>query len=229
MTNPTLIEVAPAWREAYPGATLGLIAFRGVNNPATHERLNAVAAELEKDIRSRLGDAGRETLRAIPPLPAYAAYYKRWGQRYHVGMQLASVAQKGKAVPRVAALVEAMFIAELRNLLLTAGHDLDEIELPVRLGVGAGEAFTAPNGQEQTVKPGDMFIADARGRVLSAIITGPSAFARIGPHTTSALFYTYAPPSVDSARVAAHLEEIERNVRLIAPDAASIGRVIVTA
>jgi DNA/RNA-binding domain of Phe-tRNA-synthetase-like protein len=223
------LEVDSAWRETHPGAAVGLVAFRGVSNPAAHEPLNTVAAELEADIRSRLGNADRETLRATPPLPAYGAYYKRWGQRYHVGMQLESVAQKGKAIPRVAALVEAMFIAELRNLLLTAGHDLDAIELPVRLGVGAGEAFTAPNGQEQTVKPGDMVIADARGRVLSAIITGPSDFARIGPSTTAALFYTYAPPGLDPAHVAAHLDEIERNVRLIAPDAEVVGREIVTA
>ena len=177
-------------------------------------------------MRSRFGSADRETIRATPPLPAYAAYYKRWGQRYHVAMQLESVAQKGKALPRVAALVEAMFIAELRNLLLTAGHDLDALQLPVRLSVGAGESFTAPNGQETTVKAGDMVITDARGRVLSAIITGPSDVARIGPETASALFYTYAPPGVDAAHVSAHLDEIEVNVRLISPDAEVIVRQI---
>ena len=134
-----------------------------------------------------------------------------------------------KALPRVAALVEAMFIAELRNLLLTAGHDLDALELPVHLTVGTGESFTAPNSQETTVKAGDMVIADARGRVLSAIITGPSDFARIGPETTAVLFYSYAPPGVDSILVHAHLDEIERNVRLISPEAEIAGREIVTA
>lgn len=229
MSDTSLLELDPAWREAHPGASVGLIAFRGVSNPAAHEGVNAVAAELEDDIRSRLGDADRETLRATPPLPAYAAYYKRWGQRYHVGMQLESVAQKGKSVPRVAALVECMFIAELRNLLLTAGHDLDQIALPVRLGVGAGETFTAPNGNEQAVKSGDMVMADARGRVLSAIVTGPSDVARIGPETTAALFYCYAPPGIDPALVSAHLDEIERNVRLIASRAEVVGRVVATA
>jgi DNA/RNA-binding domain of Phe-tRNA-synthetase-like protein len=165
----------------------------------------------------------------MPPLSAYAAYYKRWGQRYHVAMQLESVAQKGKAVPRVAALVEAMFIAELRNLLLTAGHDLDALELPVRLTVGTGEPFIAANGQETSVKPGDMFIVDARGRVLSAIVTGPSGVARIGSETTAALLYAYAPPGVDPAQVDAHLDEIERNVKLFAPEAEVVAREIVTA
>jgi hypothetical protein len=95
--------------------------------------------------------------------------------------------------------------------------------------VGSGESFIAPNGQETSVKPGDMFIADAGGRVLSAIITGPSAVARIGPETTAVLFYAYAPPGVDSNLVHAHLDEIERNVRFISPDAAVAAREIVTA
>jgi DNA/RNA-binding domain of Phe-tRNA-synthetase-like protein len=122
-----------------------------------------------------------------------------------------------------------MFIAELRNLLLTAGHDLDALELPVRLNVGSGESFIAPGGQETSVKVGDMFIADAGGRVLSAIITGPSAVARIGPETTAALFYSYAPPGIELSLIEAHLDEIEHNVRLIAPEAAVVGREIVTA
>jgi DNA/RNA-binding domain of Phe-tRNA-synthetase-like protein len=226
MTASQYLQVDPAWRAAHPGASVGLIAMRGVTNPASNDNLNDLAAALETDLRSRFGTADRETIRATPPLPAYAAYYKRWGQRYHVAMQLESVAQKGKSLPRVAALVEAMFIAELRNLLLTAGHDLDALQLPVRLSVGAGESFTAPNGQETTVKAGDMVITDARGRVLSAIITGPSDVARIGPETASALFYTYAPPGVDAAHVSAHLDEIEVNVRLISPDAEVIVRQI---
>ena len=226
MSPSGILEVDPSWREAHPGATVGLIAIRGVTNPASDDRLNDLASALETDLRSRFGSADRETIRATPPLPAYASYYKRWDQRYHVAMQLESVSQKGKALPRVAALVEAMFIAELRNLLLTAGHDLDALQLPVRLSVGAGESFTAPNGQETTVKAGDMVITDARGRVLSAIITGPSDVARIGPETASALFYTYAPPGVDAAHVSAHLDEIEVNVRLISPDAEVIVRQI---
>ena len=229
MSEPRILEVDPSWREGHPGASVGFIAMRGVANPATHEGLNDLAAAVETDLRSRLGTVDRETIRAIAPLPAYAAYYKRWGQRYHVAMQLESVAQKGKSLPRVAALVEAMFIAELNTLLLTAGHDLETVALPVRLGVGAGEGFVGPNGKEMTVKDGDMVIADAGGRVLSAIVTGPSDFARIGPETTAALFYTYAPPGVDQALITRHLDEIERNVRLISPEAAVVGREIVTA
>jgi DNA/RNA-binding domain of Phe-tRNA-synthetase-like protein len=229
VSEKPLIAIDPAWREQHPGAAVGVLAVRGVTNPATHAGLNDLAAALEEELRSQRGAMEREVLRAIPPLPAYTAYYKRWGQRYHVAMQMESVAQKGKPVPRVAALVEAMFVAELRNLLLTGGHDLDQIELPVRIDSGAGETFRGPNGSEQSVKPGDMFIADAAGKVLSAIITGPSDVARIGPDTTAAIVYVYAPPGVETALISAHLDEIERNIRLISPGAIVAGREIVTA
>ncbi|MGH2381819.1 MAG: hypothetical protein ACRDG7_11435 [Candidatus Limnocylindria bacterium] len=224
-----ILEIDPAWRRRHPGAAVGVLAVRGVTNPPIHAGLNDLAAALEADIRARLGKLERNALRATPPLPAYATYYKRWGQRYHVAMQLESVAQKGRPLPRSAALVEAMFIAELRNGLLTAGHDLDALVLPVRLAAGNGERYRGPSGAELAVKTDDMFIADAQRRILSAIVTGPSDFARITSATTSALFHVYAPPGVDVTRLAAHLDEIERNVRLISPTAAVAGRDIASA
>lgn len=224
-----ILTVSSAWQEAHPGATYGLIAFRGVQNPPSHEGINAAATDLETALRARFSADDRDALRATPPLPAYAAYYKRWGQRYHVGMQLESVALKDKPIPRVAALVEAMFVSELANLLLSAGHDLDQVALPLVLDAGAGQEFTAPNGKTQAVKDGDMFTADAEGRVLSAVITGPSDVARISPETTSALFYAYGPPGISADAMSAHLDAIERNVRLISPNAVTVSREIVSA
>ena len=47
------------------------------------------------------------------PIPAYNACYKGFKKTYHVQLQLESVALKGRSIPRVAALMEAMFMAEL--------------------------------------------------------------------------------------------------------------------
>ena len=214
----------PAWHAAHPGAVGGVLAVRGVANPASHPALDRIKEDLEGELRARLGGLEREAVRSVGVLPAYAAYYKRFGQRYHVAMQLESVAQKGKPLPRVAALVEAMFVAELRNQILTAGHDLDALAPPITLGVGTGaERYATPAGGEATVKPGDMFMADGRG-VLSAVITGPAAYGRISPGTTAALFAVYAPPGVAPALVEAHLAEIEATVRLVSPQAITVGQ-----
>ncbi len=229
MTDGPLVVVSDAWRGAFPDASVGFLAMRGVANPARHPAIDRLKDDLQSRLRATYGALDRDALREIEPLPAYAAYYKRFGQRYHVGMQLESVAQKGKDLPGVAALVEAMFVAELGNLILTAGHDLDAIALPLRLDVGGdGDAvvFAAPSGKEMSVKPGDMYVADANG-VLSAIITGPAAAARIGPGTTAVMFVAYAPPGVGTDRLGAHLDELEANVRLVSPEAERVGREIV--
>lgn len=207
----------------------GMLAMRDVANPRHHVAIDQLASELESELRARFAGQDRAAILATPPLPAYATYYRRFGQRYHVGMQLESVALKGKPLPRVAALVEAMFIAELRHGILTAGHDLDEVTMPITLGVGTGaESFTTPNGEMAAVKDGDVYTAAVEG-VLSAIITGPSAQARITGTTTAALFVVYAPPGVPQALVEKHLDEIEANARLIAPQATTESRLVIVA
>lgn len=224
--NMIEVAVAPGWHAAHPGATVGVLAMRGVANPARHPAAEAAAEALERELRARLGGMSREERRDVGPLPAYAAYFKRFGQRYHVAMQLESVVAKGKPVPRAGALVGAMFVAELRNLILTAGHDLDEVAGPLRLDVGSGEErFVTPAGAEAAVKPGDMYAADGSG-VLSAVVTGPAGRARIGPGTTAVLFVAYAPPGVGPAPIDAHLAEIEAGVRLVSPSAGETQRAV---
>ncbi len=201
----------------------------GVANPERAPVLDGEKAALEADLRARFGSLDRAAIRDAGLLPSYAAYYKRWGQRYHIGLQVESIAQKGKEIPRVAALVEAMFVAELRTQILTAGHDLAALSLPVRLDVGTGEErYQTPRSEEAIVKAGDMYMADTKG-VLSAIITGPAAHSRIHPGTTSVLFSAYGVPGIPETAVHDHLMQIERLVRLVSPAAATTLRQVVLA
>lgn len=212
-----MFSISDAWKETYHGAFVGVLALRGVANPKHLAALDTVKAELEADLRTRYAD--KQELRAQEPLPAYKAYYRRFKKTYHVQMQLESVALKGKPIPSVAALVEAMFVAELKNLLLTAGHDLDAVQGPVKLDVATGdEQYVRINGQDQVLKAGDMFISDAEG-ILSSVIYGPARHASISPATRGALFTVYAPPGIEEGAVTSHLRDIEAYARLIAPEA----------
>lgn len=94
--------------------------MRGVRNPEHNPALEAAKRRLEKDLRAGAGGPAADRI-----LRAYLDYYRARGSTYHVKAQQESVALKGKPLPRRAALVEAMFMAELKNLILTAGHDLD--------------------------------------------------------------------------------------------------------
>ncbi len=213
-----MLIVSDAWRAAYPGATAGILVMRNAANPERHPELDRRKDELGQQLRTRFAD--RNTLKALPTIQAYEAYFKRFKKTYHVFLQLESVALKGKPIPRAGALVEAMFVAELKNLLLTAGHDLAAVEMPIRLDVATGsERYVMYNGQEQTLKAGDMFIADARG-VISDVIYGPDWRTRIAPETREVLYAVYAPPGIGADAVVQHLEDIRAIVQLVAPDAA---------
>jgi DNA/RNA-binding domain of Phe-tRNA-synthetase-like protein len=214
-----MFTVSDEWKTAYPGAAVGVLVIRNAENPEHLDALDQRKDELERQIRARWAGKDKAALRAIPTLRAYAAYYQRFDKSYHVQLQLESVALKGKSIPRVAALVEAMFMAELKNLLLTAGHDLQAIQGAVRLDVASGsERYVMLNGQEQMLKPGDMYMRDAQG-VISSVLYGPDQRTRITPPTRDALFIVYAPPGVGAKAVRAHLEDIRGSVWLVSPQA----------
>lgn len=213
-----MLIVSEAWKSAYPGAATGILAMRNVANPEGHPELGARIHGLEGQLRAQWTD--RNALKALPTIQAYDAYYKRFKKTYHVLLQLESVALKGKPIPRVGALVEAMFMAELKNLLLTAGHDLAAVRMPVRLDVANGsERFVMLNGQEQELKAGDMMMADGEG-VISSVVYGPDRRTRITPETRQVLYAVYAPPGIGEDAVLRHLQDIRAIVQLVAPAAA---------
>jgi DNA/RNA-binding domain of Phe-tRNA-synthetase-like protein len=215
-----LFEITDAWKAAYAGAHAGILAMHGVDNLAVHPELQRRKAALEAELRARFACQDRKALEALPAMQAYHDYYKRFNKTYHVLAQLESVALKGRAIPSVAALVEAMFMAEVKNELLTAGHDLERLQLPVMLGVATGtERYTLLRGQEQVLKAGDMFMADRAG-VISSVIYGPDERTQIRPQTQSVLFAVYAPAGIAADAVQMHLQDIRDHVRLVSPLAA---------
>jgi len=214
-----MLIVSEAWKNSYPGAVVGLLAMQDVANPEGHAALDQRKETLEEALRLRFAGYDRASLRELPVLKAYHSFYKRFDKTYHVQLQLESLVFKGKSIPRVAALVECMFMAELKNQLLTAMHDMDVLELPVRLDVANGsEKFTTYNGEDKVLKPGDMYIADRQG-VISSVIYGPDQRTRIQTETRRALFTAYAPPGIDEKAVWEHLGDIQANVRLVTPEA----------
>jgi len=215
----TRIILSEAWKASYPGASIGILIMHDVLNPKRHAALEERKEELETELRSRFSGYDRSALRAIPAFQAYGAYYKRFKKTYHVQLQLESIILKGKSIPRSAALVEAMFVAELESLLLTAGHDMQAVHMPMSVNVADGsESYVRLDGQEQKLKPDDMIIRDAQG-ILSSIIYGPDYRTRITSETRQVLFTTYAVPGIKEQTVRQHLEDIQANILLFAPTA----------
>ena len=216
---PEGVVLTKSWREAYPGAMVGILRMHGLVNPDLDTALQDHAVQVQDQIRARFAGFDRTQLVAIPTLQAYASYYKRFGKTYHVQLQLASVLFKGKSITGPCAIVQAMFIAELKNQLLTAGHDRMTVQGGIVIDVSLGtERYTLLSGGEQTLKAGDMFIHDEES-ILSSIIHGPDQRTRITSETQAVIFTVYAPPGIPKADLKTHLSDLEAYIRVFSPHA----------
>jgi DNA/RNA-binding domain of Phe-tRNA-synthetase-like protein len=212
-----LLIISDEVKKVYPEALLGILAIRNVGNPGQHEELDRCKLELENNLREKYAGLDKAYLKNIEPIKTYNNYYKRFKKTYHVLLQLESIVFKNKLIPKVASLVEAMFMAELKNLLLTAGHDLDAIYLPIKLDVSSGgEKYIQISGQEKDLIYNDMMVSDLQG-ITSSIIYGPDKRTQIKPDTRNVLFVVYAPPGIEKSKVFQHLQDIQKYVHVISP------------
>ncbi len=216
------IHIADGWRKAYPEASIGILVMDGVENPPEHPVLTAHAHKVEDELRRQWAGATRADLNQLPEFEAYRRYYRRFDKSYHVQLQFESVALKGKPLRSHGSLLLAMFAAELRNRLLTAGHDLVVIQGSVSVDVArGGERYVGIGGRDLALQPGDMYIHDEAG-IISSVLYGPDDRTRITPNTRQAVFCVYAPAGIRPEAVESHLADIASTARLVAPRASVI-------
>jgi DNA/RNA-binding domain of Phe-tRNA-synthetase-like protein len=215
----TVLTLTDRWTSTFPHAVVGVLVMSGVRNPERSATLEIHKRELERDLRARAARLRGDGVGSEQVVRAYADYYRAHGKTYHVKAQWESVAVKGKPIPGRAALVEAMFMAELKNLILTAGHDLSAVAPPVRVDVtGEHDRYTLMNGNERVLVAGDMMMVDGKG-IISSVLHGPDRRTRITHGTREVLFAVYAPAGIGKSAVRGHLEDIRANVVLVAPEA----------
>lgn len=213
-----MLTVNDRWRERYPAARVGLLVLEGIANPASSSALSQEKDTLVSELRSRYAGYDRASLKAEPTIAAYDNYYRSFNKTYHLQLQLETIVFKEKPIAGPSALVEAMFMAELKNLLLTAGHDLEAVEGGLVADVASGEErYERLGGREQQAKQGDMMISDDRG-VLSTVLYGPDHRSRMRASTREAVFTVYAPEGIAREQVQDHLGDIESYVSLLAPN-----------
>jgi DNA/RNA-binding domain of Phe-tRNA-synthetase-like protein len=214
-----MIELTQRWRSIHPGAAMGILVVGDVRVPDTTPQLTRKKKILESQLQERYKGMNRSAILHLPVMQAYAAYYKRFKKTYHLLLQLESIVLKGKKLPKAPALVEAMFMAELESLLLTAGHDLDQINDPIRLDSSSGnEVYTQLRGKTVSCKTGDMVMADPQG-VFCSIIYGQDQRTQITDRTRNVIYAVYVPPGINSDLIEDHLSDLEENVGLVSPEA----------
>jgi len=195
-------------KEIYPASKFGILTVSGLGASADFSRMEELKkSELEK-IKASHSGYERKSFAATTPMCHYINYYRKFKKTYHVLLQLESVLLKGRGIPNAGIPVEAMFLAELKNLLLTAGHDMDKINGSLKVCTANGtESFTDIAGNEQRPAKDDLFLSD-EGGILSNILCGPDQRTRITAATKNALFFVYGVEGVTEAEIIKHLEDI---------------------
>ena len=214
------VSTTDEWRNAHPGAVIGLLELSSLANQDPAGALAALKRATEERLRSRYAGSVRTDLLALPVLAAYDRYYRRFNKTYHVLLQLESIVMKGKNLAAISPLVDAYFIAEMETLVLTAGHDIAKLTEPLLIDVSRDDdRMTRMTGESRTIRAGDMIMRDAEG-VSCSIIYGQDDHSPISAATTAALFVAYAPAGVGEEQVERQLRAIEEHVRLFSPGAA---------
>ena len=198
------IELSLGLKAAYPNALFGSLIARDVPNVEMHAAVEERKRLLEKRIRE--ADAGEDdTIRS------YINYFKRWGATYPIQYQVETI-RKGGRFPQVSALVDSMFLAELKNGHLTSGHDLDAIRGDLAFDVSqAGERYLKLNGKGQELEKGDVILRD-REEVLAGILYGPARRTSITLGTKNALYLAWYPYGMGEELIAGHLNDILSNL-----------------
>jgi len=207
-----------SWGALYPGAKAGILVMRNVTDVATSDALNERRHTLEASLRSQYGGVARDVLNELPIIAAYNSYYKQFGKTYHVRSQVESIAS-GKTFPNVSAVLTSMFMAEVKSMLLTAGHNLDALSLPVRITIAKGdEGYDDIRGAHKTTVANDMIMCDGEGPI-SSILLGPDGRTKIQSTSRNLMFAVYAPTDIAKEVVLAHLHDIENSIKLFSPQA----------
>ena len=210
------IDFSREFSKVYPCAAVGILVLEDVIIQNEGSDFESAKHKIIHGLQKQFPDPN--SLKEHPVIQAYSRYYRKFDKSYHVIGQLRSVIFDNRPLPSVSPLIEAIFVAELKNMLLTAFHDLEKITFPLKIGISAGdEIYLTLAGEEKRLKPADMMVSDQTG-VISSVIYGPDKRTSVSPASSQILIVVYAPAGIDHESIINHFVDIENLIRKFSPD-----------
>ena len=212
-----MITVEQSVHDRYPTAQFGVLCVEGFQPRPDADFAAVKAAEIER-VRTQYPDYERKAFVQTEPVSHYAAYYKRFKKTYHVLHQFETIVVKGNSLPDAEPLVQVLFLTEIKHRVLIAGHDLDQIALPLTIHLSqGGEGYTGASGREIELKSDDICMRDADDIILS-IIYGQDYRTRMTEMTRNALFLVDGVDGITEALIRPALEDMVGYLRVFDPD-----------
>ena len=211
------LKISDRFKTLYPDVRVGILAIRNLGNVSNRSALEEEKSRIIRDLQDQFPD--RQQIRDHPVIQAYSSYYKPFGKTYHLIGQVETAVKNKSADSANHPAVEAMFLAELKNLLLTAGHDLGCIKGALEITAAEGtETYTSISGREVMAKEGDMLIRDEKSPI-STVIYGPDRRTRITKSTNDVIYTVYVPRGIPAKTTMNLLDDISRLISLVHPSA----------
>lgn len=203
-----MIKISPSVKNIFPQARFGAMIVEDICPSVDHSIMDDLIANEIQQLRDSYHGYERKVALSSAPLCHYAAYYKRFKKSYHVLGQVESILLKGKSIPHMGIPVEAMFLAEVKNQMLTAGHDLDMTQGSLHVDIAAEVlVYKSISGKDQQLARNDLYLADEAG-VLSSIIGGSDYRTQITTKTRKCLYFVYGVEGITSQCIEVHLNTI---------------------
>lgn len=192
----------------FPDLKVATMEVRKLENKKIDEELEKEKRSIEAEIRNNSKDyLESETIKK------YNQFFKKFGKKYPIEYQIKSITE-GKSFPSQYTVVEAMSMAELKNMYLTAGHNLDLIKGCLNTKITKGsEEYMNISGKEMKLKPGDITTEDEFG-IISSVLFGPDRRTIITEKTRNFLFFAYFPYGEEDRKIENHFEDILNYIRI---------------
>lgn len=204
-----MLSITKDLKELYPDAIFGIMTVEVTGNDTDRESFLKLEQEILDELTRTNQNYDRKKFILTEPVCHYVKYYKRFKKTYPVLLQLESILLKGRKIPSAGPLVESMFLSEVKNLLLTAGHDMDKLQLPLEVTVAkGGESFEGMGQKSQVLTKDDMLVKDQEG-IISGILNGPDNRTSITTNTTKVLYFVYGTDGITYEQMKQHLCDIK--------------------
>lgn len=193
-------------KQAYPDLKVSIVEI-SLSKVKFNQELMDLKRKLENKIREYPDD--------LPNIKKYNKFYKKFSSKVPMEYQIKSILNN-KEIPMFHPVLTCMFMAELKNIMLTAGHDLDKLKDTIEVNLAKGtEEYTKINNQLQKLKKNDIYATD--GNIISSVLYGPDASTKITKETKNFLFMCYSF-NLNNEDIENHMNDIINYLRTLVKD-----------
>lgn len=212
------ISISQDAKLTYPDLKVSILEVRSSQKLQFNENLIEMKRQLENKISEW------ENPELLDHVTKYNSFYKKFSSKVPMEFQIKSVAS-GKGIPAFNPILAGMFMAELKNIILTAGHDLDTLgdHIQVQLSEGS-EEYTKINGKLQQLKKDDIFATDGNS-IISSVLYGPDMRTRITDESNNYLFMCYVPFDISDDELRNHMDDIANYLKVVGNNTLEVGEV----